>query len=48
MRKEFLMEAKTRKQATDMATWANFFAKVEGGYMAFESETDYAIFKAQK
>jgi len=47
MRKE-LIEAKTRKQAGKQAPWACKFIKVNGGYMAFESITDYQIAKNQK
>ena len=48
MRQEFLAGCKSRKEAQAEATWANWFVKVEGGYRAFESATDYAIFKNQK
>jgi hypothetical protein len=47
MRKEFI-ECKTRKTAIKRAPWAAKIAKVEGGYMAFESVADYETWRKQK
>jgi hypothetical protein len=47
MRTVFLA-VKTRKEAVDAAPWAEKIVKVEGGYMAFESEDDYRTWKNQK
>ena len=35
-------------KAKKIATWASKIVKVEGGYMAFESWTDYQTWKNQK
>jgi len=40
--------AKTAAEARKLAPWAAKVAKVDGGYMAFESLADYATWKAQK
>ena len=47
MRQQFI-ECKTRRTALRRAPWACTFAKVDGGFMAFESITDYKIWKNQK
>jgi hypothetical protein len=47
MRKQFI-ECKTRRTAVLRAPWACIVAKVDGGFMAFESITDYEIWKNQK
>jgi hypothetical protein len=47
MRKEFI-ECASRETAKRRAPWAEKIAKVEGGYMAFESSNDYATWKNQK
>ncbi len=47
MKKEFI-EVKSRKTAVKRAPWAARIIKVEGGYMAFESTTDYQTWKKQK
>ncbi|GAB0057456.1 hypothetical protein SIID45300_01784 [Candidatus Magnetaquicoccaceae bacterium FCR-1] len=47
MRKEFL-EVSTRYMAKKLAPWAAIIAKADGGYMAFESVTDYWTWKQQK
>ena len=47
MRQE-LIEAKTKKEAEKQAPWACKFMKVVGGYIAFESITDYETAKNQK
>ena len=46
MRKEFI-ECKTRSTAVRRAPWAAKIVKVDGGYMAFESEADYDAWKNQ-
>jgi hypothetical protein len=43
-----LIPAKNRRQAIKLAPWAAVLAKVEGGYMAFESRASYAVWRAQK
>lgn len=40
--------ATTAAQARKLAPWAAKVVKVDGGYMAFESLSDYAPWKAQK
>lgn len=40
--------AKTAAEARKMAPWAAKVAKVDGGYMAFESVADYETFKRQR
>lgn len=47
MRQE-VVECKTRKQAEKQCPWAEKIVKVEGGYMCFESNVDYKIWKNQK
>jgi len=47
MRSEFII-CKTRKTAINRAPWASIIIKVDGGYLAFESITDYAVWKNQK
>jgi len=47
MRTQFI-DCRTRKTAINHAPWASKIVKVEGGYMAFESVTDYAVWKNQK
>jgi len=47
MRKEFI-ECASRSTARRRAPWAAVIAKVEGGFMAFESVADYATWKKQK
>lgn len=47
MRKEFF-ECKCRKTAVKRAPWACKIVKVCGGYLAFESWTDYDILKNEK
>ena len=46
--KQQFTEAKTRKEAKEIMEWAERIVKVEGGYMGFESEQDYLIWKNQK
>ena len=47
MKAEFIA-AKTAEQAYWQAPWACKLVKVEGGYFAFESYSDWLVFKAQK
>lgn len=47
MKKEFI-QVKSYRAAKKQAPWAAIIAKVEGGYMAFESVNDYLIWKNQK
>ena len=47
MRQQFL-EVTSMAKAKKIATWASKIVKVEGGYMAFESWTDYQTWKNQK
>ena len=46
--KKQTIEAKTAAQARKLAPWAAIVAKVEGGYIAFESVQDYTTWKNQK
>jgi hypothetical protein len=43
-----LLELTSRNAAKNAAPWAAKIAKVCGGYMAFESVTDWEIWKNQK
>lgn len=47
MRKE-LIKADSRYAAKKLAPWAAVIAKVEGGFLAFESVTDYDVWKRQR
>lgn len=47
MRQKYV-ECKYRYQAIKLCPWASRATKVCGGYMCFESITDYEIFKNQK
>ena len=38
----------TRKQAKDECPWACVIVKVDAGYLCFESQYDYATWKAQR
>lgn len=42
------VECKYRYQAKKECYWASVIKKVIGGYMCFESITDYEIWKNQK
>ena len=46
MRTEFL-EVETIEQAEQLAPWAAKIVEVDGGYMAFESITDYETWVGQ-
>jgi hypothetical protein len=47
MRQEFI-ECTSRSTAARRAPWAAVIAKVEGGYIAFESSHDYRVWRAQR
>jgi hypothetical protein len=47
MRQE-TVEVKTRKTAIKRMPWASKIVKVEGGYMGFESITDYDTWNNQR
>lgn len=47
MRQQFI-ECKSRAAANRRAPWACKIVKVCGGYMAFESISDYEIWRTQK
>lgn len=47
MKKQFV-ECADRKTAWEKCPWAAKIVKVEGGFMAFESLTDYRTWKNQK
>lgn len=42
------VNATSPKQARKLAPWASKVVKVEGGYMAFESVTDYQTWRRQR
>ncbi len=42
------VDCETRKQAINLMPWASKIIKVEGGYMGFESITDYETWRKQK
>ena len=48
MRKDFLRGAKSVKAARKAAPWACRVIKVDGGYMAFESNDDAYLWVSQK
>lgn len=48
MRKEFLADCKSARQAQKLAPWASEVIKAEGGYWAFESVEDARIWRGQK
>ena len=43
-----LIETESRYQAAKIAHWAAKIVKVYGGFMAFESITDWQVWKKQK
>jgi hypothetical protein len=47
MRREFI-QCQSRITATGKCPWAAIIVKVEGGYQAFESMTDYCTWKSQQ
>lgn len=47
MKQQFI-ECKSYGTAKKQALWAAKIVKVEGGYIAFESVTDYETWKRQK
>lgn len=46
MRKKFI-QCENRKQAVKECPWASMIVLVVGGYMCFESITDYEVWKNQ-
>ena len=47
MRNEFV-QTESLKVAKNACPWASVIAKVDGGYMAFESAQDYRAWRSQK
>jgi hypothetical protein len=47
MRTQFV-QANNRRTATIECPWAAEVVKVDGGYMAFESITDYQMWRSQQ
>ncbi len=47
MKQQFI-KCKSRSTAARRAPWAAVIAKVEGGFIAFESTSDYATWRKQK
>ena len=47
MRQETLEGCDSEETARDLAPWAAVVIEVEGGYMAFESTTDYETWASQ-
>ena len=47
MRKEFV-ECKSKTVAYNECPWASVFIRVTGGYMCFESYSDYRMWLNQK
>jgi hypothetical protein len=47
MRRE-VIHCKSRSTAAKRCPWAAIIAKVEGGFIAFESVTDYETWRRQK
>jgi hypothetical protein len=47
MRSQFI-ETNSRRTAKAECPWAAIIAKVDGGYMAFESTVDYRTWRGQK
>lgn len=43
-----IIECKTRKTAWRRAPWAAKIVKVEGGFLAFATLTDFTIWRKQK
>lgn len=43
-----IITCKARSTAKRRAPWAAIIAKVDGGYLAFESAADYATWRHQK
>jgi hypothetical protein len=46
MRREFFTVL-TREEASKLAPWAAHIAAVDGGWMAFESRSDYELWASQ-
>jgi hypothetical protein len=47
MRQAYITEAKHYRAAKRIAPWAAIIAKASGGFIAFESVTDYYIWRKQ-
>jgi len=47
MRKE-IIECETLEQAQEQAPWSSKIEKIEGGFMAFESNDDFLTWSNQK
>jgi hypothetical protein len=48
MKMKKFIQTSTRYRAKKSCPWAAVIAKVNGGFMAFESHYDYEIWKNQK
>ena len=48
MKNEFLEGCKSARDARKLAPWAVEVVKVDGGYRAFESVVDAAVWRVQK
>lgn len=48
MRTKFVEGAMSSREARNECPWAAHTVKVVGGYMCFESHTDYAVWRNQK
>ena len=46
--RQIFIETTSRRAAAKAAPWAAVIAKVDGGYMAFESQDDYRTWRRQK
>jgi hypothetical protein len=46
--REYLDGCRDSKEARRRAPWAAFVRRVDGGYMAFPTVDDYAMWKNQK
>jgi len=46
--RQIFIEVETEEEAYDYAPWASEIVEVEGGFMAFESITDFEIWKKQE
>ena len=44
----YFIEARTREAAEEQAEGAAVVVEVEGGFMAFDTVTDYEVWKNQK
>ena len=46
--KQQFVEAKSKKEAQKLFSWAEKVVKVDGGYHCFESYQDFLVWKKQK